>query len=494
MSVRLFNTLSRRKEEFVPRVEGEVAMYVCGPTVYNYIHIGNARTFLSFDLIRRYLVWRGYKVTFAQNITDVDDKIINRAAEEGISPSDVAGKYDQAFKEQMAALGAESPTHAPKATETIPEMIELVERLIERGLAYQVDGDVYFGVRRFATYGKLSGRSLDDMRAGERVEIDVRKEDPMDFALWKSSKPGEPSWSSPWGEGRPGWHLECSAMSLKYLGRGFDIHGGAQDLIFPHHENEIAQSEGAWGEGEFCRYWLHAGLLNIDKEKMSKSLGNFLLLDEVLRRWNPAVIRMFMVATHYRSPLDFSEEGLREAATSLDRLQGLLERLEFTAGSGRPEDEGKGKILNEAASNALAAFTAAMDDDFNSAAALGVIFGLAKDVNLLTEGTDTVPPAASLLAARELVTQLLEVLGVRPETNKTALDAVALAELCAEVGVDSSGAGTEALVESLVKKRDLARAAKEWATSDDIRDGLAALGIELEDTPEGTRWRAVARG
>ncbi|MHB8741184.1 MAG: cysteine--tRNA ligase, partial [Coriobacteriia bacterium] len=302
MAIRVYNTLSRNKQEFVPREPGVVSMYVCGPNVYNHIHIGNARTFLTFDVIRRYLTFRGFDVRFVQNITDVDDKIIARANEEGREPAEVATEYTRAFQEAMSALGVLRPTVQPKATETIDAMIEMTSRLIERGHAYVIDGDVYFSVRSFPGYGKLSGRNIDELESGSRVGVDERKKDPLDFALWKSAKPGEPHWSSPWGEGRPGWHLECSVMSERELGLTFDIHGGASDLIFPHHENEIAQSEAATGE-PFVRYWLHGGLLQVDQEKMSKSLGNFLLLKEVLERYPAPVVRLLMLQTHYRSPL-----------------------------------------------------------------------------------------------------------------------------------------------------------------------------------------------
>ncbi len=321
MSIRLYNTLSRTKEDLVPRDEGRIAMYVCGPTVYNHIHIGNARTFLSFDVIRRYLDYRGFDVTFVQNITDVDDKIINRANEEERSVGEVAREYTKAFQDAMEALSIKKPTVAPKATETIPEMIEMVQRLIDRNNAYAVDGDVYFSVRSFDGYGKLSGRDIDDMNAVARVDADDRKRDPLDFALWKAAKPGEPHWPSPWGEGRPGWHLECSVMSERELGVTFDIHGGASDLIFPHHENEIAQSEAATGE-PFVRYWMHGGLLQVNQEKMSKSLGNFMLLKDVLVEYEAPVVRLMMLQTHYRSPLDFSTDRLEESRVAYDRIVG----------------------------------------------------------------------------------------------------------------------------------------------------------------------------
>ncbi|MDZ4167056.1 MAG: cysteine--tRNA ligase, partial [Coriobacteriia bacterium] len=328
MTIRVHNTLSRTKEEFAPRDPGVVTMYVCGPTVYNHIHIGNARTFLTFDVIRRYLTFSGYDVRFVQNITDVDDKIIARAAEEERDPVEVAADYTLAFRGAMDALGVQRPTVQPKATETIGPMIEMTERLIERGHAYAVDGDVYFSVRSFPGYGKLSGRNIDELESGARIDVDGRKRDPLDFALWKSAKPGEPHWPSPWGEGRPGWHLECSVMSEAELGVTFDIHGGASDLIFPHHENEIAQSEAATGQ-PFVRYWLHGGLLQVNAEKMSKSLGNFMLLRDVLERYPAPVVRLLMLQTHYRSPLDFSPDRLEEASRAYERLVTPLRNLEW---------------------------------------------------------------------------------------------------------------------------------------------------------------------
>src|SRR5450759_4584157 len=367
MPVTLYNTLARRKEPFVPREPGKVAMYVCGPTVYNHIHIGNARTFLSFDVIRRYLEHRGFQVTFVQNITDVDDKIIKQASLEGISAAEVARKYADAFLKAMHDLGIKPATVAPRATETIPDMIAMVERLIDRGHAYVVDGDVYFSVRSFPGYGKLSGRDIDDLLSGARVEVDSRKADPLDFALWKSAKPGEPHWPSPWGEGRPGWHLECSVMSEEELGLPFDIHGGASDLIFPHHENELAQSEAATGM-QFVKYWLHGGLLQVNAEKMSKSLGNFMLLKDVLAVYPTPVVRLFMLQTHYRSPLEFSDSRLDETVTAYERLTNPVREIRWVTANG-PSGGGASAeeraALSAAADDAVAKFDAEMDDDFN---------------------------------------------------------------------------------------------------------------------------------
>lgn len=501
-------------------------MYVCGPTVYNYIHIGNARTFLSFDVLRRYLRWRGLAVRFVQNITDVDDKIINAAAEEGTSTEAVARKYEEAFWQQMGALGVEPPDAAPRATEEIDGMIELVKTLLDKGHAYVIDGDVFFDVRSWEAYGSLSGRSLEEMRAGERIEVDPRKRDPMDFALWKSAKPGEPSWDSPWGPGRPGWHLECSEMSRKYLGGvPFDIHGGASDLVFPHHENEKAQAEAAWGA--FARYWLHGGLLNIDTEKMSKSAGNFTLLKDVLaelrdrghdERAAANVVRMLMLKTHYRSPLEFSPERLDEAAAAVERLETAVRNLDWllamqeadtgsaqAAGSdeARAGAEAVGATKAEktaeavSAAEALAAqttsaegrFVEAMDDDFNTAGALGELFELARAGNALVAavgeaGASTAARAAAEAASRCLV-DLAAVLGLRlaAQPERYPADIVALAaELAAYSGDDPAEAA-----QALLERRAEARRARDWARSDAIRERLGGLGLLVQDTPQGQR-------
>src|SRR5450759_940596 len=427
MPVTLYNTLARRKEPFVPREPGKVAMYVCGPTVYNHIHIGNARTFLSFDVIRRYLEHRGFDVTFVQNITDVDDKIIKQASEEHVSSADVARKYADAFLKAMHDLGVKPATVAPRATETIPDMIAMVERLIEGGHAYVVDGDVYFSVRSFPGYGKLSGRDIDDLLSGARVEVDSRKADPLDFALWKSAKPGEPHWPSPWGEGRPGWHLECSVMSEKELGLPFDIHGGATDLIFPHHENELAQSEAATGK-QFVKYWLHGGLLQVNAEKMSKSLGNFMLLKDVLAVYPTPVVRLFMLQTHYRSPLEFSNERLDEASTAYERLANLVRVLRWVLSQAAPglgAPAGELEALQRAVTGARDKFESEMDDDFNTAGALAAIFELARQANGFVSAHESVLSSEDLLAlegAEMEVTELLSVLGVTVGEEKQACD------------------------------------------------------------------------
>jgi cysteinyl-tRNA synthetase len=495
MAIRVYNTLSRSKEEFLTRDPGAVSMYVCGPTVYNHIHIGNARTFLTFDVIRRYLTFRGYDVRFVQNVTDVDDKIIARAAEEERSAAEVAAEYTLAFREAMAALGVERPTVSPKATETIDGMIAMTKRLIETGHAYAVDGDVFFSVRSFPGYGKLSGRNIDDLESGARVDVDERKQDPLDFALWKSAKPGEPHWSSPWGEGRPGWHLECSVMAEAELGPGFDIHGGASDLVFPHHENEIAQSEAATGE-PFARYWLHGGLLQVNAEKMSKSLGNFMLLKDVLERHSAAVVRLLMLQTQYRSPLDFSPDRLDEASRSLDRLATPLGNLEW-AKRNRPAAElteatpATLEVLEQAPLVARAAFIEAMDDDFNTAGALAALFDLVRVVNSFLERHgigDNARYAGRLDAAADTLKELLGVLGVSvPRSGEqTGEYPSAVLELARDLA-GYTGSDTRAAVDSLLAARTAARTERNWAAADAVRDGLTRLGFTIEDTPQGAR-------
>jgi cysteinyl-tRNA synthetase len=482
--------MSRKKETFEPREPGKVAMYVCGPTVYNHIHIGNARTFLTFDVMRRYLAHRGFEVAFVQNITDVDDKIIKQAALEGVTAAEVAKTYTDAFLAAMAALGVEPPTRQPKATEEIGPMIALVERLIERGHAYEVDGDVYFSVRSHPGYGKLSGRNIDELESGARVEVDERKRDPLDFALWKSAKPGEPHWSSPWGEGRPGWHLECSAMAEKELGLPFDIHGGATDLIFPHHENELAQSEAATGE-QFVRYWAHGGLLQIDAEKMSKSLGNFLLLRDVLEGFPAPVVRLLMLQTHYRSPLDFSNERLVEAEASFDRLQTAARNADWLCCSGRGEGAPAAvhEELRAAVATARERFTKDMDDDFNTAGALAAVFDLVRAMNAFcASASEPSDEDAVLLAeAREEVVDLLAILGVdlgvEAPTCEYPEEVVGLAGTLTGYG----GADRFAAVDALLAARARARVEKDWALADSVRDGLADLGFSIEDTPQGAR-------
>jgi len=494
MTIRVYNTLSRSKEEFSPREPGVVSMYVCGPTVYNHIHIGNARTFLTFDVIRRYLAYRGFDVRFVQNITDVDDKIIARANEEERDPAAVAADYTLAFRQAMDALGVMPPTVQPKATETIPQMIDMVSRLLASGHAYVVDGDVYFSVRSFLGYGKLSGRNIDELEVGARVDIDERKRDPLDFALWKAAKPGEPHWPSPWGEGRPGWHLECSVMSEAELGVTFDFHGGASDLIFPHHENEVAQSEAATGQ-PFVRYWLHGGLLQVNAEKMSKSLGNFTLLKDIQARYPAPVIRLLMLQTHYRSPLDFSLDRLDEASRAYERLLTPLRNLEWAKRNRavpvelQAPQEVEAQI--EAAPGATrAAFIEAMDDDFNTAGALAAIFDLVRTMNGFMERFgigDNARYAGRLDDAADALRELLGVLGITtggesgggeypPEVLQIARDLAGY-----------TGSDTKAAVDALLSARAVARSERNWAAADAVRDGLAGLGFAIEDTPSGAR-------
>ncbi len=489
--MRVYNSLTRSKEEFVPREEGKVAMYVCGPTVYNHIHIGNARTFLSFDVIRRYLEHKDYDVRFIQNITDVDDKIINRAKEESRSASEVAEEYTEAFISAMRRLGVEDPTVRPLATETIPDMIHLIERLIAGGNAYAVEGDVYFAVRSFPAYGKLSGRGIDDLHTQARINADDRKRDPLDFALWKAAKPGEPHWTSPWGEGRPGWHIECSAMSETELGLPFDIHGGGSDLIFPHHENEIAQSEAATGV-PFAKYWLHGGMLQINSEKMSKSLGNFTLLKDVMGSYDAAIIRLLMLQTHYRSSLDFSDTRLEETTHAYERLANLVRNLRWArdvaaCGLGAPAEVCSSLALD--IESARKKFDAEMDDDFNTAGALAAVFELAKAANtFIAEYQTDVCEADRLLLcdAEEVVLSRLRVLGIEIAEDQADGYPAEVVQLAGSVA-GFAGTDPDSAVQALLAARASARAGKDWATADAVRDGLGALGFQIEDTPQGAR-------
>lgn len=496
--IRLYNTKTRTKVDFESLTRGKVGMYVCGPTVYNYIHIGNARTFMSFDIVRRYLLWRGFDVTFVQNVTDVDDKIIGKAHEEGRSASEVAAEYTEAFIADMRAAGVMDPDIRPKATEEIPEMIKLIEELIESGHAYAVEGDVYFSVRSYEAYGELSGRKVDEMESGHRelradgAGLEDRKRDPLDFAVWKAAKPGEPSWTSPWGEGRPGWHIECSAMSRKYLGLPFDIHGGGADLVFPHHENERAQSEAACG-CTFANYWMHGGMLQINSEKMSKSLGNFKLLRDVLNTVDPAVLRFLMLQTHYRSPLDFSEERLAEADSALGRIKNAVKNLDWLIGNAidTPSPLDIRALMNRTR-EAKMAFIFAMDDDFNTCKALGEIFDFIVELNTQTTGkTITLSDVPPVRDARELIVELMGVFGIDVAGSD---DACAIGEgypvevvtLAADIA-GYAGSDTVEAVDALLAARADARASKDWARADAVRDGLCGLSFVIEDTPQGAR-------
>lgn len=450
--MKVFNTLSGTKEEFLPR-GSEVTMYVCGVTVYDHCHIGHAMSYIVFDVVRRYLEFKGYRVKHVQNFTDIDDKIINRAQELGISSSELAERYIAEYFEDMDALNIKRAHVYPRATEEIPKMIEIIDGLIKRGHAYVSRGSVYFRVKSFPDYGKLSHQSLDDMLARGSVE-GGEKEFPLDFALWKAAKPGEPRWPSPWGEGRPGWHIECSAMSLKYLGESIDIHGGGQDLIFPHHENEIAQSESFTGVAPFVRYWLHNGLLQFGEEKMSKSLGNLITVKDALKRYSPDTLRLFVLSSHYRSPLTYTEEALRAADAGVERLRQALRR----------GDEGiAGSELD--AEPFRKRFIGCMDDDFNTAQAVAVLFDLAREINKARAG------GVGVLKAQETLIELAGILGLTlQEPEKPALDA-------------------ESLVELLIEVRSELRQAKAWGLADKIRTRLSELGIVLEDTAKGTIWR-----
>ena len=472
MALRIYNTLTRKKEEFVPLTPGRVGIYVCGVTVYDLSHVGHARSALVFDMIRRYLVFRGYQVKFVRNFTDVDDKIIQRAQREGVTAQEVSERYVAAEREDMAALGVLAPDVYSKATDHIPQMIRLIERLIAKGLAYSVEGDVYFEVARFPAYGRLSGKNLDELLAGARVEVDERKRDPRDFALWKGAKPGEPAWPSPWGPGRPGWHIECSAMAIQYLGETFDLHGGGDDLIFPHHECEIAQAEGATGK-PFVRYWMHNGLLNLGAEKMSKSLGNTLSIRELVKRHEPDAMRLYLLGAHYRHPLDFAEERIAESARALARLRGLVAEAERIAARGTPAPGPEGGLLDEVAAH-RARFEAAMDDDFNAPQALGVLFDLARILQGAREqvAAGTAGAGAFLLGVGELVV-LARVLGLLEGTRR-------------EVAVDPQ---LKARIESLVFLRQEARRQRDFREADRLRDELSRLGVVLEDTRDGTTWK-----
>lgn len=494
--MKIYNTQTRSKVELEPITPGKIGMYVCGPTVYNRIHIGNARTFISFDIIRRYLMWRGYDVTFVQNVTDVDDKIIKRANEEGRSAAEVAAEYTQAFIDDMHAVGVLDPTVRPKATEEIDEMIKLVSLLIEKGHAYEVEGDVYYAVRSYPAYGQLSGRNIDEMEAGHRElradgqGLEDRKRDPLDFALWKAAKPGEPSWDSPWGKGRPGWHIECSAMSHKYLGLPFDIHGGGSDLVFPHHENERAQSEAACG-CTFANHWMHGGMLQINHEKMSKSLGNFLLLRDILKTTSPNVLRFLMLQTHYRSPLDFSKERLDEAESALSRIENCVRNMDWQMQNAQdipsPLDT---QAVMKNSKCARVDFVLAMDDDFNAPRALGVVFDLVSYVNSeIADKTLSLSDVPAVRDVRETITTLMRVFGVEvaPQDYEEAETYPAEVVDLAKQVAGYEGADAHEAVDALLEARATARKEKNWAVADAVRDGLTGLGFTIEDTPQGAR-------
>ena len=466
--MKIYNTMSKRKEHFVPLEEGKVKMYVCGPTVYNYIHIGNARPMIVFDTVRRYFEYKGYDVNFVSNFTDVDDKIIKKANEEGVTADEISKRYIEECKKDMEGMNIEPATKNPLATEEIGGMIEMISTLIDKGYAYEKNGTVYFRTRRFKDYGKLSHKNLDDLQSGGRALLvtgEDEKEDSLDFVLWKPKKEGEPAWQSPWGEGRPGWHIECSEMSKKYLGEQIDIHAGGEDLIFPHHENEIAQSEAANGK-EFAKYWMHNGFLNIDNRKMSKSLGNFFTVREISEKYDLQVLRFFMLSAHYRSPLNFSADLMESARSGLNRIVTAAENLKFligSAGSTVMTEEEQEKFAKSA--EYVESFEKAMDDDFNTADAIAAVFELVKYINTTAGGDSSREYLESLL--KRLVS-LTDVLGIIVEKEEEILDAD---------------------IEALIAERQAARKERNFARADQIRDELLAKGIILEDTREGVKWK-----
>lgn len=465
--IKVYNTLNKKKEEFIPLTPGEVKMYVCGPTVYNFFHIGNGRTFIVFDTIRRYFEYRGFKVDFVQNFTDIDDKMIKKANEEGTTVKKIGDTYIKEYYQDADALNIERATVNPRATEFIGEIIKFVKGLVDKGYAYEVDGDVYFSTKKFEGYGKLSGQNIEDLQSGARISVDERKKDPMDFAIWKAQKPGEPAWNSPWGMGRPGWHIECSCMAKKLLGETIDIHAGGSDLKFPHHENEIAQSEALTGE-PFARYWLHSAFVNVNNEKMSKSLNNFFTAREILERYDADVIRFLMLSAHYRQQLNFSKDLLESAKASVERIYNAIGNLENLIDEvSREEMNEEEKAYLESLNKYKEKYIEKMDDDFNTADAITAIFDLIKDTN-----TNITIDSSKELAqkALELIRELGAPLGMFQKSTKGNL---------------------EEEIEALIAKRQQARKDRDFALADKIRDELKDRGIVLEDTPQGVRWKMI---
>lgn len=465
--IKVYNTLNKKKEEFIPLTPGEVKMYVCGPTVYNFFHIGNGRTFIVFDTIRRYFEYRGFKVDFIQNFTDIDDKMIKKANEEGTTVKKIGDTYIKEYYQDADALNIERATVNPRATEFIGEIIKFVKGLVDKGYAYEVDGDVYFSTKKFQGYGKLSGQNIEDLQSGARISVDERKKDPMDFAIWKAQKPGEPAWNSPWGMGRPGWHIECSCMAKKLLGETIDIHAGGSDLKFPHHENEIAQSEALTGE-PFARYWLHSAFVNVNNEKMSKSLNNFFTAREILERYDADVIRFLMLSAHYRQQLNFSEDLLESAKASVERIYNAIGNLENLIDEvSREEMNEEEKAYLESLNKYKEKYIEKMDDDFNTADAITAIFDLIKDTN-----TNITIDSSKELAqkALELIRELGAPLGMFQKSTKGNL---------------------EEEIEALIAERQQARKDRDFALADKIRDELKDRGIVLEDTPQGVRWKMI---
>ena len=469
----IYNTLTRKQEEFKPQTPGVVNMYVCGPTVYNYIHIGNARSAIAFDTVRRYLEFKGYKVNYVSNFTDVDDKMIKAAHEQGITVPQLADKYIQAFMEDTKAINIEPATMHPRATENIPEIIKFIQGLIDKGYAYEKDGDVYYRARKFKDYGQLSGQSIDDLEVGasEHVSDDEinKKEDPMDFALWKAAKPGEINWDSPWGKGRTGWHIECSVMSTKYLGKTIDIHGGGQDLEFPHHENEIAQSEAKTGQ-KFVRYWMHNGFVTIgkDNEKMSKSLHNFITVHDIIKQVDPQVLRFFMATTQYRRPIQYSEDNLIDAKNNLEHIQTAFDNLTYRQ---KDAQDGADPVVTQKLADFKQSFTEAMDNDINVQNVITVVYELVKFANVYAQ--QKAVKAAALTEMKDLISELVSIFGVKLASSDNELN--------------------DEHIQALIDERNEARKNKDFARSDQIRDELKAQGIILEDTPQGTRFKRVKK-
>lgn len=462
--MRIYNTLTRKKEEFVPMDKDNVKMYSCGPTVYDYFHIGNARPFIIFDTMRRYLEYRGYKVTFVQNFTDIDDKMIKRANAEGITVKELGERFIKEYFEDSHALGIHEASVHPKATENIDAIIDIVKKLVDNGYAYEVNGNVYFSAKKFGGYGKLSKQPLEDLEAGARIDISDEKQDAMDFALWKAQKPDEPAWESPWGMGRPGWHIECSAMANKYLGETIDIHSGGQDLIFPHHENEIAQSECANGK-PFANYWMHNGYINIDNKKMSKSLGNFFTVRDIREKYDSEVIRYFMLSAHYRNPINFADTLMEQAKSSVERVYTCLENLEFLLKNAEEKELcDTCRAILDKLNEYREKYLAAMDDDLNTAGAIGAIFDI---VYLANTEVNADMPKSVIEKVIDTIRELGGVLGLFTKAEEKSLD-------------DE--------VEALIEERNAARKAKDWAKADEIRDKLKAMNIILKDTPNGVQW------
>lgn len=467
LGIKIFNTLTRTKEEFVPLKSGEVLMYVCGPTVYNYFHIGNARTFISFDTVRKYLEYRGYKVKYVQNFTDIDDKMIKKANEEGITVRELGDRFIEEYFKDAQALEIDKATIHPRATELIDEIIEFIKQLEDKGYAYRIDGDVYFNTRKFSGYGGLSHQCVEDLDAGARIDVNENKIDPMDFALWKKQKAGEPGWDSPFGIGRPGWHIECSAMAMKYLGETIDIHAGGVDLVFPHHENEIAQSEAKTGK-RFANYWMHGAFLNINNQKMSKSLNNFYTAREILKEYSPEVIRLFMLSGHYRTPLNFSMDLLEQSKAGLERFYNSIHNLQYILESApNREMNDEEQAIFKRIETYKERFIEVMDDDFNTADGISVIYDLVRDVN-----TNIKPESSKMLIEKILfmIRDMGKPLGILQKSTRSKL---------------------EEDVENLIGERQRARKEKNWILSDKIRDDLKSRGVVLEDTPQGIKWRIV---